>query len=353
MNALYIDVGSTDIKFRTDGEKESRKVPFPMTRAQEPFFEADAEQIFQTIADIIARSPSAENILLSVQMHGYILRMRQGGDSAYVSWRDSRAREMFAAGEYERTLLPMSGTSYKANLAPVSLQYRQQAEGLDLSDILEFYTLGSYLAFRLTGRNVTHITDAAATGFFDVHGKSACGCGFRLPEALLRVLPVGMYAGRRVFAPVGDQQAAIASLPEKVLRECYILNLGTAAQLCCVGDEYLSFGESCLECRPFFGGRYLYTVTGLPGGDWFRSHSMQPSAEVWLAQRYAQAIEKLPRRSALAVIGGGVAVHYAQLLQDALFRLGIGYQMASADAADGLGNIMRKEHEKRNRDHDQ
>lgn len=353
MSTLLIDVGSTDIKYRTDGEKESHKVPFPMTRAQEPFFEADAEQIFQTIADIIVRSPSAENILLSVQMHGYILRMRQGGDSAYVSWRDSRAREMFAAGEYNRTLLPMSGTSYKANLAPVSLQYRQQVEGLKLSEIQEFYTLGSYLAFRLTGRNATHITDAAATGFFDVHGKSARGWGFRFPEALLRVIPVGMYAGRRVFAPVGDQQAAIASLPAKVLRECYILNLGTAAQLCCVGEEYLAFGESCLECRPFFGGRYLYTATGLLGGDWFRSHCKQTDAAAQLAQCYVRAIEKLPRRSALAVIGGGVAVHYAQLLQDALARLNIDCQMVSADAADGLGNIMREEHEKRNRDHDQ
>ena len=342
MSALYIDIGSTDIKYRTDGERDPRKVPFPMTRAREPFFEADAEQIFRTIARIIARCPTAEKVLFSVQMHGYILRMRTGEILPYVSWRDRRAREMFAAGEYERTLLPMSGTSYKANLAPVSLQYRQRAEGLDLADISEFYTLGSYLAFRLTGRNAAHITDAAASGFFDVYGNSTSPWGFRLPQALSEVRPIGEFEGKKIYPAVGDQQAAIASLPAHILRKCDILNLGTAAQLCCVGEEYLAFGESCLECRPFFGGRYLYTATGLLGGGWLRGNGTQPSAAERLAQSYARAIGKLPRRSALAVIGGGVAVHYAQLLRDALARLGIGYRMVSADAADGLESIIEE-----------
>lgn len=353
MKELFIDVGSTDIKFRMDGERESQKIPFPMTRAQTPYFESDGDLVFEKIREIIFRYPEAKKILFSVQMHGYILRMKTGTVLPYVSWRDQRAEQFFAAGDYQRTLPRLSGTSYKANLAPVSLQYRERVEGLSLSDILELYTLGSYLVFRLTGNNATHVTDAAATGFFDVKGNAFSPWGFCLPQAVSNVSPVGIFEGKEIYPVVGDQQAVIASLSEEDLSESYILNLGTAAQICCVGKEYLAFEESRSECRPFFQDKYLYTITGLCGGEWFQKNADLPDAAEYVAKNYVQAIARLPDRRRLVVVGGGVAKHYGEVLERVLNLLGLNYKLLSATADKGLGNIMREEHEKRNRNNDQ
>ncbi|MGN1098792.1 MAG: hypothetical protein ACI4S9_00475, partial [Christensenellales bacterium] len=70
---LYVDVGSTWIKWREDGrtgEGEVRKARFPdRIDIPPPFFEVRIDEIVKAIREIIDGTES-ESVYISVQMHG-------------------------------------------------------------------------------------------------------------------------------------------------------------------------------------------------------------------------------------------------------------------------------------------
>lgn len=337
METIYIDIGSTDIKFcNSQDKKKIHTVPFPMSLTRFPYFEADAEEIICAVRAIINQFPTAEKILFSVQMHGYILRMKSGTVLPYVSWRDRRA-ETFAKGDIEVKLPFQCGTSCKPNLPAVSIRYRIGSGEFALTDIDEFFTLGSYLIYRLTGKNATHITDAAATGFYDGVGNASV-TPFRLPQ-VMKFSAVGKYEGKSVYTPIGDHQASIVSLDSSVLRRCVILNMGTAAQICSVGDRYINFNKCLCESRPFFEGRRLYTVTGLFGGEWIRCNYQDKRGQVEAAIQYRKAISVLPTKNELAVIAGRVSEYFGGFLENVLNRLDMPWFYAHSSALDGLAKL--------------
>lgn len=75
MKAVFIDIGSTYIKYRFN-RGNIEKIPFPMRRARQPFFEADAEEISAAVQGILNKFPFADAAFFSVQMHGYVLRKK-------------------------------------------------------------------------------------------------------------------------------------------------------------------------------------------------------------------------------------------------------------------------------------
>ena len=95
--------------------------------------------------------------------------------------------------------------------------------------------------------------------------------GLCLPEVTDGFSPCGEYrpagaaVGIPVYPDVGDQQICI--LGDGLDCGSLNINIGTATQMSSVCTDWESeFYNSIHELRPYFGGKFLRTVTKLPGG---------------------------------------------------------------------------------------
>ncbi len=293
---LFLDIGSTNIKWRTGGENVIHRTAFPPPVMEEaPRFEVDPDAIARIVTRIMDEiSPS--RVFFAVQMHGYVLLRKGSAVSNYISWRDERGANFSP----DFTLTSEYGVGLKPNLPRLSLLAPHvQAD--------ELCTLGSYLVRLLTGCNRTHITDAAATGFYNVVRGTADKAPFRLPEATCAVECAGEYRGCKVYTPVGDMQAAVFGGTEGYDAErYYLLNLGTAGQMCAVSYRFVT-GD--FESRPYFHGKTLCTVTRLPGGASLRTGT-EAERRVFFAA-CANALRRLPSRKKILAMGGTALAHRA------------------------------------------
>jgi hypothetical protein len=311
MRILLLDVGSTNVKHGVyDTVKRGLSIggfmPFPPpTVLSGHVYEVACGLIDGVIDGIIRSVAPVDGIMLSVQMHGYILRRKSGGFNNYVSWRDVRSLtdgKFFKIKEQIGGLIgPESGTALKPNLSVASIC----ADGADTGAVSEYFTLGSYIFHGLTGINAAHITDCAASGLFAGAVPNApllqkLGFGFKLPAVRVSLQSAAGKDGFAVYPPVGDQQASVYAAV-KSDESPYVINIGTAAQICTVSSAPWSGG---CETRPYFGGKYLLTVTGLPGGK-----DMSPGNPAGTADRYVAALESLPRRKSAVFIGGAIKYH--------------------------------------------
>lgn len=337
MRRLYLDIGSTNIKSMiSDGGKceEVFRTPFPPPVLDENGrFEVDPQSILDAVLPVVGKAGCGE-VFISTQMHGYLLADARGEPvTRYISWQDRRAEH----SGVRIGISAESGTSMKANLPRAGVAVIASELPEVFARAAEFFTLGSYLAWALTGNNATHITDAAASGYYNVKRHTAENFPLQLPQALYEVRPTGTYRGSLVYAPMGDQQCAVKGAGGN--EETLILNLGTAAQMCTVAKGFVS-GE--FESRPYFGGDTLCTVTGLSGGKRLHSLDGKESAVNELAEEYAAAARRLPPRKKLLITGGAFA-YYRSLLKEALEKLAVPYTVnEGADALEGLKLISEE-----------
>ncbi|NLK72897.1 MAG: hypothetical protein GX285_07770, partial [Clostridiales bacterium] len=200
-----------------------------------------------------------ERIFISVQMHGYVIKDLNGKEiTDYISWQDRRA----SLTPITLHLPSVSGTAVKENLprAGVEAMVKTSEEFNNIKK--EFFTLGSYIVYKITGINSTHITDAAASGYYNAFTcETLNSANILLPYATKDFVCLGKYKGMEIFSPVGDQQAAV--LGSEAGERDYIINLGTAGQMCCISKDFV--GDD-FESRQYFGGITLGTVTELTAG---------------------------------------------------------------------------------------
>ena len=327
MKYLLIDIGSTNIKSPVwqGGEISVQKTPFPPpVRDDGVHFEVDPAGILSRVREIVDDT-DCDAVFFSVQMHGWLLADGAGRLlTPYISWQDRRA----GAAGISLAVPKESGTSMKPNLPRAGVAAFAAESPQTFARAVRFFTLGSYLVYAFTGRNATHITDAAASGFYDVKGRTAAACGLSLPEASYDVRPVGLYRGRRIYTPCGDQQCSVLGAGGGENR--YVLNLGTAAQMC---TAERGFAAGNFESRPWFGGNTLCTVTGLSGGKVLGEGKKDAAS---LAEEYLAAAARLPERKEMLVTGGAVRWHRA-VLEAAFGKMGIPYaENEGADALEGL-----------------
>lgn len=327
MSNTYIDIGSTSIKWCQD-DSPIKRTAFPEKKElRPPYFEVSIKKIWKIIRDIIGGVEKG-NVFISVQMHGYVLLSMEGEElTDYISWQDCRSKLV----DVPFTLKPENGVALKPNLPKAGVHAIKVLQPQLYKNVAEFCTLGSYLAKKLTGINKTHITDAAPSGFYNI--KTLKGeAVFAIPQVAANVEPVGRSGENVIYTPVGDQQAAVFG--SYANEDCYVMNLGTAGQLCCINSGFI---EGDFESRPFFGGKTLCTVSGLPGGkvigekkdDWTRHFH----------DEYAAAMEKLPKRSSVYVIGG-FAKQYKRQLSSIFDSFGLPYRFSNKeDALEGLKRI--------------
>jgi sugar (pentulose or hexulose) kinase len=350
--SLLIDFGSTSIKWALyDNEHRIKSdvssIPFPKPLSYpSPIFEVSADEIVQLVLKIIRSGSPVDHIYISVQMHGYLLARDGKLLTPYISWQDQRS-QLYMNGrrlfdQFPMRLPPVSGSTIRPNSPICSLFTMNHLEPDLLSQATEFYTLGSYLAYQLTGVNATHITDAAASGMYNKEDGSPQFNMYpflRLPQATLKVEQIGCWEQAAVYSPVGDQQASV--LGSGLVHELqYLLNLGTAAQLCVVSDTSL-FGD--FESRPYFKSGSLCTVSGLLGGKEIAAHTHSPEFVQLLATDYFSAICKLPIRQEMMVIGG-VSVHHRELIAKVCDLLQLPCRIQQdTDALDGLISLLLEE----------
>lgn len=331
MRNLLIDIGSTNIKWainQGDEILEVLKTSFPPKKElPAPFYEVELSKINDIIIDIINSQKDIDNIFISTQMHGYVLADKDRKPiTDYISWQDERASLV----EYPYQVTKQYGVDLKPNLPKASVYAISRLNPELYENIREFFTLGSYIAFYLTQNNATHITDGAPSGFYNVATREADQTPFRLPSVKYDVEIIGQYKGINVYSPVGDQQASI--LGSLAPQDSYILNLGTAGQMCAINDDFL---EGDFEPRPYFYNKTLCTVTRLMGGKFIQYYQGEDLAEK-LYDNYLTAIKKLPSRGKVLATGG-VVNYQKELLAKVLDKIGLPYAFnEKADALNGL-----------------
>lgn len=323
MNCLLIDLGSSFIKYEVYDESSEKslfddKVPFPDPKINDGArFTVDTAVIIDRVLEIFesVRDYRCKKVFFSVQMHGYILKNTDGMISDYVSWRDKSGS--IADGRFSDINFNLMGTSLKANLPLVKL-LPQDVRG-------EFFTLGSYIVYKLTGKNATHITDACASGFFfSDTGKHNGYCnGFKMPTVSTKIDVAGKIGDIVVYVPMGDHQ--ISYLGSEAETDRYLLNIGTATQLSCVNGK--DYPDGVYEKRPYFDpNKRLYTISGLVGGDMiFKGQSRKK-----LLSQIKAALSVLPPRKGI-LLGGGGAEQIYDFLKKSFADDGIDIELIETD----------------------
>ncbi len=294
---LLMDIGSTFIKYSVYDESSrmilcSDKYPFPEGEIDDGTrFSVSLSKINERVFDVFeqAERNGCSKAFICVQMHGYVLRDKDGRFGDYISWRDKSGDT--SSDDIKAIDFNLMGTSLKTNLPLAKLAFRN-VEG-------EFFTLGSYIAWLLTQNNATHITDACASGFFfsDTGEYNGYAGELKMPRAHKSVKAVGSYNGILVYTPLGDHQ--ISFLGSGARLDKYLLNIGTATQLSCLGDTDYADGE--YEKRPYFDKKKLYTVSGLIGGcELFEGKGWEK-----LFNQVLDAVRKLPPKTGMVMGGGG------------------------------------------------
>ncbi len=319
MNIFFVDFGSTFVKFAVYDSvgreyicAEKRPFPDPCV-CNEKHFEVSESSIRELIFSVFdfAAFHECRCAYISVQMHGYLIRGSDGSMSNYISWRDSTGNtEGMNVDFFNR------GTSLKSNLPFVKL-YREENKDK------EFFTLGSYVAYLLTGRNITNKTDGCASGFFNVATLMPEDVsGLKLPIISNEVMVIGRWNGISVYTPMGDHQ--ISYFGSGAGDDSYLINIGTATQISCLEQKMYTY-EDC-EARPYFTNGRLITRTGLTGGSKLY-HGEDPQK---LCKELVSAIKQLPQRNH-AVIGGGGSAAIFPYLQEVLAELGISCRLSGGN----------------------
>lgn len=293
MRYLGIDLGTTfikgavlDLDHGTLGAIQRRPFPAPLPNLPAGHFEIGPGAVVAAVRDLIGgllrAAPDCSGLVISSQMHALVL-CDAGGEavSNVITWRDSRALGAHPAGgsvferlaeqltEPERRAL---GNELRPGLPLCALFWMREhgalpenAAALGLADFVLWQLCGAAPA--------TEPTLAAAQGAFDITsgdwhhsvlGKLGLG-GIRWPQvgAYDQACGEARIAGHtlRCFPGVGDQQCALAGAD---LRPGELsLNISTGSQASMLRNDIVP-GEYGI--RPYFGGRWLHTITNVPAG---------------------------------------------------------------------------------------
>ena len=286
MRFLGIDAGATYLKGAVlDADnlcvERAVRIAFPLfLNASKGVREVAPGEILDCVSRILdelyAAAPDACGLFLCGQMHGLVLTSERGAAlSNFITWQDSRAAECFPTlkSRVDESMRQETGNELRASL-PVSTLFWLKERGKLPGGAFLPAALGDFLLANLCGtRPVTTASNAAAHGCMDVrrgdwHARMLAAAGLDFIE-FPRIVPHGFGVGwlpQRwgcipCYAAVGDQQAAIlgTSLQPGELS----VNCATGSQVSLiVGDT----GAGDYQLRPYFGGRFLRTITHIPAG---------------------------------------------------------------------------------------
>lgn len=295
MRLLALDLGTTFIKGAVlDLDqlhlRHIRRQPFPKPLPHLPplFYEVDPETLVTTVstllAELLALAPDAQGLVLCTQMHGLVLCTAQGAArSNVITWQDQRSLAPHPAGQgtYLAQLLAEIPPEQRQQTGrevqpsrPLCYLYWMAVNGQLPQEAVIPATLADFVIANLAGNTPTiEPTNAGAHGALNLttmqwHTELLARLGLehlRWPEIRPFGQPVAelKIEGRILpcYAPVGDHQCAVVGAllaPDELS-----LNISTGSQVSLITAE-LALGD--YQTRPFFDGRFLNTITGIPAG---------------------------------------------------------------------------------------
>lgn len=281
---LGIDVGTSFIKgaiLEVDRLELSQvhRVPFPQFLEGLPpeHREVDPRTVEEAVGELLARlSPGigrCEGLVLCGQMHGVVLVNERGeAVSNYISWRDQRV----SAAEFEEIAAQVTeserrelGNEFRPSIALSFLYWLKRHGALPGGEVTPV-CIPDFVAGKLCGtRPAMEPTQAAALGALRLgslrwHEAVISKLGLdsvRWPDAIPPGVAFGKWRGAPCYAAAGDQQCALIGAfvgPGELS-----VNISTGSQVALIADT-----AACdrYQTRPYFDGRFLRTITHIPGG---------------------------------------------------------------------------------------
>lgn len=225
-----------------------------------------------TIDTELDRYPAVSAIGFSGQMHGIVYGNENGEPvSPLYTWQDGRA----AVGDISICSYIRDKTGYDISSGyGLATHCYNMINGETPVNSAFFCTVHDLCVLSLCGLKhpVTHPTDAASLGLYDVYGncfrkdaldKLGIKTGM-LPEVVSDCI-AGYYRGIPVSVPLGDNQASfIGAVSDE--DNSVLCNLGTGSQISMVCDSIFGAESTDIEVRPFIKGKYLLCGSALCGG---------------------------------------------------------------------------------------
>lgn len=285
MNIIAIDIGASFLKagLFTDGKlqrKIHRKSPRIESDWKEPVQINRLVEMVRTAVTELADGLKEATIAISNEMHGFILTDKDGRPlTDYISWQREFGNLLLSDGttpvSYFKGLdeeVHKTGMNLRTSLPSANLRYVIDTIGCGNCF---FYTLGDYIIYALSGRRpVCHVTNAAATGLFDLKEnrwnykliEAAEATNISFPEVGSGIMEFSIEKTHlNVLPAIGDQQATLLGTGFENDNDNDIsFNLGTGAQVSRLVKEP-SFSDKW-QIRPYFDGMYLKTIPHLPSG---------------------------------------------------------------------------------------
>jgi sugar (pentulose or hexulose) kinase len=295
MRFIGIDLGSTFIKgavLDLDGLviRHIERLPFPAPiRGPDPAFrEFDPAEIVAVTRSLLGRllqhAPDAAGLVMCSQLHGMVLTAdNDRAVSNAINWQDQRALQPLPGGhgsyfdEVNRRLTPEErrqlGNEARPGVPLCYLFWLAQNQRLPAPTAV-VTALPSFVTASLCGGPPkSDVTHAFAHGALNVETldwhrpvieKLGLDC-VRWPEIVAQGAVVGEYrvGSRRlpIFAPVGDYHCSQAGAFLEEGELSVNISTGSAVIQLARGCEFGDF-----QTRPWFDGRFLKTITHIPGG---------------------------------------------------------------------------------------
>jgi xylulokinase len=282
MSFALLDLGGTFIKCRLDDSDKEVRIKFPpfIKNRNPKVREVDPNEllksVFTILDEVISTSKKVDGILISGQMHGWVLTDQEFNPlTNIVTWQDSRSQ--IEDNFYDNLIENFSSIDVQdcGNEVKPGSPIAGIAFTLSKLDIKNFKitSLLSWVAAHLVEikTNIMHKTDAAAFSCLDVKhlnwNRNMISVAGIQNESLPKVshnLEVIGNSGQyncSVFTPVGDYQASLFGV--ELNSDEISINLATGGQV----SKLISRHEySKFQVRPYFGDQFLQTKTHLPAG---------------------------------------------------------------------------------------
>jgi len=215
-----VDVGTTRIKLSIFDENLQKKHAEALTVPVNPSGLQDAEELFRAVKHLVdkGKEMGARSVGLATYRGSTVAWDREGKPlTPIVTWTDrggeSTYRRLPAYMKLVGKIPPFD--MIISPYSPVLRFLRLGELNRSLDERTMLWTIDSYLAYRLTGKFVSDVTNACLTGF--VHPRTIKEIGLvkplfklkmEIPELVENAETIGSYGGMDVNALIADQQAA-------------------------------------------------------------------------------------------------------------------------------------------------
>lgn len=288
MNILGIDIGTTTITcllLNTD----KKSVIKSCTLKNDSFIAGEAFERLQDPQTIIntvkaavkevCADASPDAVGVTGQMHGILYLDKDNTPcSPLMIWQDERGNEIYKDTKtYAEYLTEATGIKAATGFGLTTHFYNIKNNKVP-QNAVSLSTIHDYLVSVLTNEKVvTHSSDAASLGFFDLEKLCFDENALKLvgidKDFLPKVVTDTSIAGKTncdflpvgipVSVAIGDNQASfLGSVAEP--QKSVLVNVGTGSQVSFVTKS--AAAPSCGEIRPLTDGEYLFVGSSLCGG---------------------------------------------------------------------------------------